>query len=58
MITIIITIPDENQVDNEQSYTWLKFGDIKAETENTIVAARNQAINKNYFKNKILEEKN
>jgi hypothetical protein len=35
---------DEKLVDNEQSYLWLKFGDIKAETESTIVAAQDQAI--------------
>jgi hypothetical protein len=27
-------------VDKEQSYRWLKFGDIKGETESTIVAVR------------------
>jgi len=31
-------------VDNEQSYRWLKFGDIKEETESTVVAAHDQAI--------------
>jgi len=31
-------------VDNEQSYRWLKFGDIKGETESTIVASQDQAI--------------
>jgi hypothetical protein len=37
------TIPawlDEELVDNEQLYRWLKFGDIKGETERTIVAAQ------------------
>jgi hypothetical protein len=29
----------EKLVDKEQSYRWLKFGDIKGETESTIVAA-------------------
>jgi hypothetical protein len=33
-----------------------KSGDIKEETENTIVEAQYQAINANYFKNKILKE--
>jgi hypothetical protein len=33
---------------------WLKFGNIK--TESTIVAAEDQAINTNYFKNTILKE--
>jgi hypothetical protein len=43
-------------VDIEQSYCWLKSGDIKGETESTIVAAQDQAISTNYFKNKILKE--
>ena len=47
---------EEKLVDNKQSYRWLKSGDIKGETESTIVAAGDQAINTNYFKNKILKE--
>jgi hypothetical protein len=47
---------DEKLVDNEQSYRWLKFGNIKGETESTIVAAQDQAISANYFKTKILKE--
>ena len=43
-------------MDIEQSYRWLKFGDIKGETESTIVAAQDQAISTNYFKSKILKE--
>ena len=46
---------DEKLVDTEQSYLWLKSGDIKGETESTIVAAQDQAISTNYFKNKILK---
>ena len=46
---------EEKLVDIEQSYRWLKFGDIKAETESKIVAAQDQGISKNYFKNKILK---
>ena len=34
---------DEKLVDIEQSYRWLKSGDIKGETESTIVAAEDQA---------------
>jgi hypothetical protein len=34
-----------------------KFGDIKGETESIIVAAQDQTISTNYFKNKILKEK-
>ena len=47
---------DEMLVDIEQSYHWLKSGNIKAETESKIVAAQEQAISKNYFKNKTLKE--
>jgi hypothetical protein len=47
---------DEKLVDNEQSYRRLKFGNIKGETESTIVAAQDQAVSTNYFKNKILKE--
>ena len=47
---------DEKLVDTEESYHWLKSGDIKGETESTIVAAQDQAINRNYFKNKIFKE--
>jgi hypothetical protein len=47
---------DEKQVDNEQSYRWLKFGNIEGEAESATVAAQDQAISKNYFKNKILKE--
>jgi hypothetical protein len=43
-------------VDKEQSYRWLKFGDIKGETESTIVSAQDQAISTNYFKRKIQKE--
>jgi hypothetical protein len=47
---------DERLVDIEQSYLWLKSGDIKGETGSTIVAAQDQAISTNYFKNKILKQ--
>jgi len=47
---------DEKLVDIEQSYHWLKSGDIKGETESTILATQDQAISINYFKNKILKE--
>jgi hypothetical protein len=50
---------EEKLVDKEQSYQWLKFGNIKGETtESTIVAAQDQTISTNYFKNKILKEEN
>ena len=47
---------DKKLVDNEKAYRWLKSGDIKGETESTIVAAQDQSISTNYFKNKILKE--
>jgi len=47
---------DEKLVDIEQSYRWVKSGHIKGETESTIVAAQDQAISTNYFKNKISNE--
>jgi len=47
---------DEKLVDIEQSCRWLKSGNIKGETERTIVAAQDQAISTNYFKNNILKE--
>jgi len=47
---------DEKLENIEQSYCWLKSGDIKGETESTIVAAQDQGISKNYIKKKILKE--
>ena len=47
---------NEKLVGIEQSYRWLKSGDIKGETESTIVAGQDQVISINYFKNKILKE--
>jgi hypothetical protein len=47
---------DEKLMEIEQSYRWLKSGDIKRETASIIVAAQDQAITTNYFKNKILKE--
>jgi hypothetical protein len=44
---------EERLVDNEQSYRWLKFGDVKGETESTKVAAQDQTIS---TKNNILKE--
>jgi len=47
---------DEKLVDIEQSYRWLQSGNIKGETESTIVATQDQAISRTYFKNKVLKE--
>jgi hypothetical protein len=35
---------EENLVDNEQSYQWLKFGDSEGETEIRIEAAQGQTL--------------
>jgi hypothetical protein len=43
---------DEELVDKERSYRWLKFGDIKGEKESTITAAQDQAISTNYLREK------
>jgi hypothetical protein len=47
----------EKLVDMEQSNRWLKCGDIKGETESTIVAAQDQAAKTNCFKNKFVWKK-
>jgi len=47
---------EEKLEDNKESYRWLKFGDIKGETESIIVAAQCQAISTNYFKYESLKE--
>ena len=47
---------DGKLVDIEQSYRWLKSGDIKGETESTTGTAQDKTISANYFKNKILKE--
>jgi hypothetical protein len=41
---------DENLVDKEQSYRWLKFWDIKGETESTLVVTQDQAFSTKYLK--------
>jgi hypothetical protein len=47
---------DKKLADIEQSYRRLKYGDIKGETESTIVAAQDKEISTNYNKNKILKK--
>jgi hypothetical protein len=47
---------DEVLINKEQSYRWLKFGDIKGETESFIMAAQDQASSTNYFKKKKLKK--
>jgi hypothetical protein len=46
----------EKLVDIEQSNGWLKSGNIKRETESTIVAAQDTSISTKTFKNKTLKE--
>jgi hypothetical protein len=46
----------EEKINKEQYYRWLKFGDIKGETESTIMAAQDQTISTNYFKKEILKQ--
>ena len=41
---------DEKLMDNEHSYQWLKFGDVKEGTESTVVAAQDQAVSTDSFK--------
>jgi hypothetical protein len=40
----------------EQSYRWLEFGYFKRETGSAVVAAEDQTVNTNDFKNKILKK--
>jgi hypothetical protein len=42
--------------DREQTYRWLKFIDIKGETESLIVTAQDHALSTNYFKREVLKE--
>jgi hypothetical protein len=46
----------EKLVDKKQSYQEIKFWDIKEEAESTIVAAQNQEISTNLFKNQIFKK--
>ena len=48
---------DEKLVDNEQSYHWLKFEDIKGETEGMIVVAQGQRASKTIVKIKFWRKK-
>jgi hypothetical protein len=46
---------DEGLIDKEQSYRWLKCGDITGETESVIIADQDQSISTNYYKKKRLK---
>jgi hypothetical protein len=39
-----------------ESYKWINFRDITGEIGSKLLAAKDQAIRNNYFKNKILKE--
>jgi hypothetical protein len=46
----------EKLLDDEQTYRWIKSGDIKGETESAVLTAQDQAICTNYCGNKISNE--
>jgi hypothetical protein len=56
VIIIIFKSKYNNNNNKEQSYQWLKFGNIKGGTESVIMAAQNHSISTNYFKKKILKQ--
>jgi hypothetical protein len=45
-------------VDNEGSYRWLQFGDIKGEAECAIVQLKTKQLVQNIFKKYYVEERN
>ena len=45
---------DGQLISEEDMFLWLSKGDLKAETENKIVAAQDQALNTKYYATKIL----
>ena len=45
----------ENDVDQEMTNQWFKTAGLKSETEGFIIAAQDQAIETNYYRNKILK---
>jgi hypothetical protein len=45
---------DRQLVSEEDTFLWLSKGDLKAETESEIVAAKDQALNTKYNATKIL----
>jgi hypothetical protein len=46
---------DRQHVSEEDTFLWLSMGDLKAETESEIVAARDQALQTKYYATKILK---
>jgi hypothetical protein len=49
-----IKITDKQHIGDENMYLWLSSGDLQVETEREIVAARDQALQTEYFATKIL----
>jgi len=45
---------DRQLISEEDTFLWLSKGDLKAETENEIVAAQDQALKTKYYATKIL----
>ena len=42
-----------NEISHEKSWTWLRIGNLKRETESLQIATQNNAIKNNYFKTRI-----
>jgi len=47
---------EEKLEDNEESYLWLKSGDVKGEIGSTILAAQDQVVSTNRVKKESLKE--
>ena len=47
------TLYDKNEISHEKTWTWLRKGNPKRETESLLIAAQNNSIRTNYFKAKI-----
>ena len=47
---------NDNDVDQAQTNKWLKTSGLKSETEGFIIAAQDQCIKTNYYRNKILKD--
>jgi hypothetical protein len=53
----VISNNDDDETDKKTGgYWWLQCGDIKAETESTIVVTLHQTVRANHIKSKILKE--
>ena len=47
---------NDKDVDQAQTYEWLRTSGLKSETEGFIIAAQDQCIKTNYYRNKILKD--